>query len=186
MTNLTKLPLIDEEHETSQGEPAFRCVIESPRGSAVKFKYEPQLKIFVMGHALIKGLTYPFDWGFLPSTSGDDGDALDVMVLHDGVCGTGVVIPAQLIGVLEVRQTEKGVEPKRNDRFFAVPVKSHREDELNDVDQLSKRMRREIERFFEASAGLDEKDLEFLGWHGPKRAKALIADGAKAFRKAQS
>ena len=185
ISNLAKLPLIDEKRLTSQGEPSFRCVVEAPRGASVKFKYDPELKAFVMGKALIKGLTYPFDWGFLPSTRGADGDPLDVMIFHDDVSSTGLVVPAQLIGVLELSQRDKGAKKSvRNDRLFAVPVQSHREDELNHVDQLSKRLREELERFFLATAELEDRELELHGWRGPKTAKALVADGVRAFREA--
>ena len=182
MPNLAKLPLIDEAHRTVDDEPAFRCVVEAPRGSSVKLKYDPALKVFIMGRALVKGLSYPFDWGFLPSTLGEDGDPLDVMLFHDCATTTGVVVPAQLIGVLEVSQREDGGKRRRNDRIFAVPVDSHREDELNHVDQLSKRMREELEQFFVTAATLEDKELELLGWRGPKTAKALVAEGARRFR----
>jgi inorganic pyrophosphatase len=183
MSNFTKLPLIDEENETSQGEPSFRCVVEAPRGSSVKLTYDPALKAFVLRRALTKGLTYPFDWGFLPSTMGEDGDPLDVMILHDDASPMGVVIPAQIIGVLEVTQRDKGGDSTRNDRYFAVPVGSHREDDLDHVDDLSKRTRREIEEFFIAASALEDKKLEFLGWHGPKHAKSSIAEGVDRARR---
>ena len=183
MSNLTKLPLIDEKNCTVEGEPSFRCVVEAPRGSSVKLKYDPELKAFVLRRALMKGLTYPFDWGFLPSTLGGDGDPLDVMIFHDDVSAVGVVMPSQIIGVLEAEQHEKNEKPVRNDRFFAVPVNSHRQDSLNHIDQLTKRMREELEDFFRTSAQLENKKVEFLGWRGPKHAKDLIRDGAARARR---
>ncbi len=92
--------------------------------------------------------------------------------------------PSQIIGVLEVLQREDG-KTERNDRIFVTPVKSHREDDVNDVDDLSKRLRRELERFFLASAELEGKKLELLGWKGPKIAEKLIEDGCAAFARAQ-
>jgi inorganic pyrophosphatase len=181
MNQLHKLKLIDEDCQTSQGKPAYRCVVEAPRGAQTKFKYDTKIGAFVMGHALVKGLSYPYDWGFLPSTCGADGDPLDVMVFHDATSITGMVIPIQVIGVLAVLQEEKGKPPERNDRFFAVPVKSHREDEINHVNQLSKRLRTELEEFFLATANLDDKKLTMLGWRGPRKARALIEEGVRAF-----
>jgi inorganic pyrophosphatase len=179
MPNFYKLPLIDKVHKTHGGKPSYRCVVEAPRGSTVKFKYDPELQVFVMGKALIKGLTYPFDWGFLPSTLAADGDPLDVMLIHDAASAPGIVIPARLIGVLEVEQREGGERPVRNDRILAVPVKSHREDEIEAVDQLSPRLRKEIEQFFLATAALDDKKLEFHGWHGPARAEERVQQATK-------
>ncbi len=170
--NLVKLPLMKGD--------AFRVVVESPAGSPVKLKYDPETRVFELSRPLLKGLTYPFDWGFLPSTLAEDGDPLDAMVVHDAPTCPGLVVPCQLIGVLEVEQREDG-ERKRNDRVFFVPVGSHREDEINHVDDLPKRLRRELEKFFTASADIEGKKLDLLGWKGPKTAERLIEEGRRRF-----
>ena len=61
-----------------------------------------------------------------------------------------------------------------NDRIMAVPVNSHSEQGLRDVRQLSKQVRQELEKFFVATAELQAKTLECLGWRGPKHAIRLI------------
>lgn len=184
MTKLDEIPLMDERHRTVLDGPAYRCVVEAPRGSTVKWKYEPELRVFVMGKALVAGLSYPYDWGFLPSTRGEDGDPLDVMIVHDSTATMGVVIPVQIIGVLVAVQSDKGEKKsERNDRFFAVPVSSHRQDVLNDVDELGKRVRSELEAFFVATSALQGRKIEFTGWSGPKRAEKLIAAGQRRFEK---
>jgi inorganic pyrophosphatase len=63
------------------------------------------------------GLTYPYDWGFIPSTKAEDGDPLDVPILHDPQTYPGVVLRCRPIGILEVEQKKKG-ETERNDRIF--------------------------------------------------------------------
>jgi inorganic pyrophosphatase len=104
------------------------------------------------------------------------------MILHDTPSFAGLVIPSQIIGVLEVEQHD-GKERERNDRLFAVPVKSHRQDELDNVDDLPKRLRKELEKFFFAAATLEDKELSLLGWKGPKEALALIDEAMKRFAK---
>ena len=173
MSNLARLPPFLDEPKTSRGDHAVRCVVESPMGSATKFKYDAETKTFQLHRPLIKGLTYPFDWGFIPSTLAPDGDPLDAMVLHDAPGFPGLVIAAQLIGVLEVEQ-RVGDRKERNDRLFAVPVEAPREDGIDDVLDLPKRLRKELESFFLATAALEEKELRFLGWKGPKEARALL------------
>jgi inorganic pyrophosphatase len=56
-------------------------VVESPRGSSVKFKYDLEDDVMTVSRPLPAGLTYPQDWGFVPSTRADDGDPLDAWIL---------------------------------------------------------------------------------------------------------
>jgi inorganic pyrophosphatase len=75
MTNLLKLPTwADEEH--------IYTVVETPRGSRCKLDFDPELRVFTLAKPLMAGLTYPYDWGFIPSTKAEDGDPLDVLVIH--------------------------------------------------------------------------------------------------------
>jgi inorganic pyrophosphatase len=158
-------------------------VVETPRGSAAKLGYDPELQVFTLSKSLILGLTYPYDWGFIPSTRGEDGDPLDVLVLHDAATAPGLVLKCKIIGVLEVLQSQKGEKAIRNDRLMAVPRDSHREQADKDARELPKQVRKEIEKFFIATDELEDKELEFLGWKGPKSGERLIASARKAFAK---
>jgi inorganic pyrophosphatase len=178
MANLLKLPA-----QSKKG--AIHVVVETPRGSAAKLEYDPELQVFTLSKSLILGLTYPYDWGFIPSTRGEDGDPLDVLVLHDAATAPGLVLKCKVIGVLEVLQTKKKGKGIRNDRLLAVPRESHREQADRDARDLPKPIRKEIEKFFVATDELEDKELKFLGWKGPKTGTRLIAKAAKAFRELQ-
>jgi inorganic pyrophosphatase len=119
------------------------------------------------------GLAYPYDWGFIPSTKAEDGDPLDVLIIHDAKTFPGVVLRCKAVGILEVEQKSKG-KNERNDRVFAVPDRSPLETELEDIRRLPSRAREELEQFFRATNALEDKQIVFLGWHGPDRATKTI------------
>src|SRR5690242_6915726 len=114
MPNLERLPLRDKNG-------SVHVIIETPRGSAAKLEFDPDLQAFTLSKALMLGLSYPYDWGFVPSTKGEDGDPMDVLVLHDAATSPGLVLKCKIIGVLEVIQREAGKKKIRNDRLMAVP-----------------------------------------------------------------
>jgi len=94
-------------------------VIETPKGSQNKLAFEPRYRTFVLTGVLPAGAVFPFDFGFVPSTRGDDGDPLDVLVLMDAPVFPGCVVPSRLIGVIEAQQLEDG-KTEKNDRLLAV------------------------------------------------------------------
>src|SRR6266852_1252369 len=82
-----------------------RVIIETPKGSRNKFDYDPESGLFMLGGLLPEGMMFPFDFGFIPSTLGDDGDPLDIMVLMDAPAHVGCLIDARIIGIIESKQT---------------------------------------------------------------------------------
>src|SRR5438552_408391 len=60
----------------------LRVVIETPKGSRNKFAFDPDEHLFELNKVLPSGLTFPYDFGFVLSTEGADGDPVDVLVLR--------------------------------------------------------------------------------------------------------
>jgi inorganic pyrophosphatase len=169
--------------------PAFRpdrslnVVIESPRGSMVKFKYDPEHEVMSVSRPLPLGLTYPFDWGFIPSTRAEDGDPLDAFVLWEGSSYPGIVIPCRAIGVLNAEQTNPSTKRRaRNDRVAVLPIKAPRQEHIQSVRDLTPRVRSEIERFFLHVVAFEEKKVKLLGWGAPDEAEALVRRAARTRR----
>jgi inorganic pyrophosphatase len=131
------------------------------------------------------GLSYPYDWGFIPSTMADDGDPLDVMVIHEAATSPGLILRCQVIGALLTVQTEKG-KKERNDRVIAVPTYAKLQADMDHVHDLPADMRTELEKFFVATDELEDKTLKFEGWVGPKHATRLIKECEKRFAKQRS
>jgi len=58
----------------SDDKQLLRVVIETPKGSRNKFAFDPDERIFELKKVLPAGMTFPYDFGFVPSTKADDGD----------------------------------------------------------------------------------------------------------------
>ena len=175
---LTSLTAFD----TESGE--LNALIETPKGSRNKFKYDEKRGLFKLGGVLPAGAIFPFDFGFIPSTLGGDDDPLDVLILMDEPAFPGCLIPARLVGVVEAGQTEGG-ETKRNDRLIAVAVDSRNHNDVESLDDLSENLINEIEHFFISYNEAKGKRFEPLGRYGPDRARVVVEEGIKGYQKKQ-
>ena len=159
----------------------FHVVVEAPRGSPLKLKYEPQWEAMAISRPLPIGVTFPFDWGFIPSTSAADGDPLDAMVLWDVPSYPGVVLTCRAIGLLQVEQNRTNYDPSeriRNDRILAIPVEARRERDVMDAASLPQRVRLELEQFTIAATSLEGKDVRVAGWGDARAALELVRSAA--------
>lgn len=154
----------------------FHVVVECPRGSAVKLKYEPRWEAMSISRPLALGVTYPCDWGFVPSTRGPDGDAIDALVLWDVASFPGVVLPCRALAVMRVEQNRTNHDPSvriRNDRIVAVPEAARRQNGMS-MNMVAAREREELEHFAVIATALEGKDVRTTGWDDAAAALALI------------
>jgi len=174
-TTLETLPTRDDEG-------AWLAVIEASQGTRHKLKYKPEWNAFVLDGVLPVGLAFPYDFGFLPSTLGDDGDPLDVLVLADEALPPGAVVPCRIVGVVEAEQhDEDEADAKRNDRLLAVAVKSHRDGDCREIRDLPARILDEIEQFFVAYNASKRGSFRPLARRGAAAATRLVEHGERRF-----
>src|SRR4051812_41363554 len=78
----------------------MNVVIEIPKGSQNKYEIDKKTGLIALDRVLYSAQTYPFDYGFVPQTLWDDGDALDVVVITTAPLFPGVLVPARPIGIM--------------------------------------------------------------------------------------
>jgi inorganic pyrophosphatase len=161
----------------------INVIIETPKGSRNKFDYDEELGLFKLGGVLPAGASFPFDFGFVPSTLGGDGDPLDVLVLMDEPAFTGCLVATRLIGVIEAEQTERDTETTRNDRLIGVAKAAHAHSDVRAIENLNKNLLDEIEHFFVSYNVIKGKKFKPLGRFGPVRAREVIEEGMESFRR---
>ena len=138
--------------------------IEIPQGSSVKYELDKESGVVMVDRFNFTAMFYPFNYGFIPGTSAEDGDPTDVLVISSYSVQPGTVIPARPIGMLEM-EDEAGIDTKiiavptvKVDPFFS---------KINDVSDLDEMTRKKIQHFFnhykELEPGKWVKTKKFLG-----------------------
>jgi inorganic pyrophosphatase len=154
-------------------------IIETPKGSRNKFDYDPDSNLFKLGGLLPEGMFFPFDFGFIPSTLGDDGDPIDIMVLMDAPAHVGCLIEVRIIGIIEARQTEDG-KTRTNDRLLGVAVHSYDHIDLKTINAMSRTSLTQLEEFFVSYNKQRGKKFEVTGTGGPKKAIKFLRSSIRA------
>ena len=156
-------------------------IIETPKGSAEKYDYVPDTPFFKLSKILPSGMVFPYDFGFIPKTKGEDGDPLDVIVISEFNSFPGVIIKCRIIGALTAEQSAESKSNKmiRNDRFLAVPKCSNIFQDIKELKDLPKQTTDQLEQFFVEYNKLEQKKFEPLGKADRKAAWQLISDQTK-------
>ena len=160
----------------------LNVIIDTPKGSRNKFKFDEKLGLFKLGGVLAVGHFFPFDFGYIPKTLGGDGDPLDVLVLMDEPAFVGCLIPSRLIGVIEAEQTEEG-KTERNDRLIAVASNSRVHKDIKSINDLNSTLVDEIEHFFVSYNQAKEKEFKPLGRSAARKARDVVEEGIKLYQK---
>jgi inorganic pyrophosphatase len=179
MEDISKLP-----HELDREKRECKAIIETPQGRRNKFKYEPDLGLFSLSNLLPHGFSFPFDFGFIPSTLAEDGDALDVIVLMDEPAHVGCVLEVRLVGVVEIVQKEDGKESK-NDRVIAVAVRSFDYAEVKSISDLQHSLVEQVKEFLGLYNKNSKKQDQVKGVAGPERAIELVDSAIRQFERNQ-
>lgn len=155
MPNLTQLPARDGQ--------SANVIVETARGSGFKLKYDEQTGLFVLHRVLAAGLVFPFDFGFIPSTRGEDGDPIDALLAVNLSVPVGTMVKCRLVGVIEASQREQDGRTVRNDRLLAIPADIPIYEGIGDLGDLDSMLLDQVEAFFVAYNSQLGKAFQPLG-----------------------
>lgn len=144
-------------------------IIEIPRGSRNKYEYDKDKEAFALDRVLYSPFMYPIDYGFIPQTTYDDGDPMDIMVLMDQPTFTGCIIESRPIAIMKM--IDGG---DKDYKVLAVPVDDPRFKDVKDIDDIPSHLLDEIAHFFKEYKRLENKETEVLGWENADIAKEEI------------
>lgn len=123
------------------------AIVETPKGSAQKYDYDQKTKWFQLKKVMPAGMVFPFDFGFIPDTEGEDGDPLDIIIISELKSFPGCAMECRIIGCIAAEQTEQG-NTLRNDRFIAIAGPSQIFVDVHTLEHLPKDIIEQLQNFF--------------------------------------
>jgi inorganic pyrophosphatase len=174
MTNYLELPVGAKAPEL------VNAVIEIPLEGISKYEYDKQLHVFRLDRNLFSPVHYPGDYGFIPSTLGDDGDPLDVLVLVDTPSFPGCLQEVRPIGVLDMIDQGQGDE-----KIIAVGEGNPRYNDVKNYSEIYPHILLEIKHFFTIYKDLEGKSVEVKGFRDAATAREIIVKAQAAFIEAK-
>jgi len=173
---------LDIPNDLDKARLSCRAVIETPALSRAKFDFDPDSGLFALAGILPAGMAFPLDFGFIPSTRGEDGDPVDILIVAEGQSlPVGCLVEARLLGVIEAEQTQTkdgAASTVRNDRLIGRLAESRAFANVETIDQLGESFCEELARFFKTYNRLKDRKFEVVRILGPDRAAELVEAAA--------
>jgi inorganic pyrophosphatase len=148
----------------------MNVIIEIPKDSHNKYEIDKTTGLIKLDRANYSAAAYPFDYGFVPQTLWDDGDALDVIVLTTYPLNVGILVTARPVGILNM--IDGG---DKDDKIIAVPAEDKRFDDIKDITDVNKHTLKEIAHFLETYKALKGKAVSVEVGEFKGRAEAESA-----------
>ncbi|MEN9227088.1 MAG: inorganic diphosphatase [Gloeomargarita sp. GMQP_bins_120] len=153
-------------------------IIEIPGGSRNKYEMDKDLGVIKLDRVLYSSVQYPYDYGFIPNTLGEDGDPLDGLVMMDEPTFPGCLVVARPIGMLEM--VDQG---ERDEKLLCVPADDPRYASYKSLSDVPAHRLAEIAEFFRTYKNLENKKVDIGEWKDVYAVKPLIAQAIAAYQK---
>jgi inorganic pyrophosphatase len=155
----------------------MNVIIEINKGSKNKYEIDKETGIIALDRAMHSSQDYPFDYGFVPQTLWDDGDALDVVLLTTYPLFPGVLVRARPVAIMSM--VDGG---EADDKVIAVPTDDPRFADVKDLADLNKHTLKEIQHFFETYKQIQNKQVAIGGVSGKDAARAAFERGCALYK----
>jgi inorganic pyrophosphatase len=175
---MSEVPRRDYDRVPPESERAgvVHAIVEIPKGRRSKFEVDKKTGLFKLDRYLYSSSHYPGDYGFIPGTLAEDGDALDVLVMVNEPTFTGCLIEARVVGLFQMDDREV-----HDYKILGVPDRDPLFDDYRDLPNVPPHFLREVEHFFSTYKQLEGVTVEPRGWLGRDAAMDEVRLSAKRF-----
>lgn len=144
----------------------MNVIVEIPKFSKNKYEIDKATGLIALDRVMHSAQDYPFDYGFVPQTLCDDGDALDVVLYTTHPLAPGILVRARPVAMMEM--VDGG---EQDNKIVAVPVDDPRMNDIKDIKDLNSHFAKEMTHFFETYKKIQNKEVKVGDWHGADKAK---------------
>jgi len=164
-------------HDIEPGtEGAMNVIIEINKGSHNKYEIDKETGLIALDRVAHTGQDFPFDYGFVPKTLWDDGDALDVIVLTTYPLAPGILVRVRPVALMNMIDSGDA-----DDKVIAVPCDDPRWADVKDLEDVNKHSIKEMEHFYSTYKKLQNKEVRVTGFKGVTDARAAFERGRKLY-----
>lgn len=156
----------------------MNVIIEIPKFSKNKYEIDKTTGMIALDRVMHSAQDYPFDYGFVPQTLFDDGDALDVVLMTTYPLAPGILVKARPVAIMEM--IDGG---DRDDKIVAVPVDDPRFDGVQDLEDINPHFIKEMTHFFETYKKVQNKEVTVGKWSGKSEAQSAFQKSRDLYEK---
>jgi inorganic pyrophosphatase len=166
-------------HEIPRGTAdEMNVIIEIPKGSKNKYEIDKKTGLIALDRVAHSAQDFPYDYGFVPQTLWDDGDALDVIVLTTYPLHPGILVRVRPVAIMSMIDGGDS-----DDKVIAVPKDDPRFDEIHDLADINTHTLKEMEHFYSTYKKLQNKEVSVNGFKGAKEAKDAFVRASEMYEK---
>lgn len=143
----------------------MNVIVEINKGSKNKYEIDKESGLIALDRVMHSTQDCPFDYGFVPQTLWDDGDALDVIILTTYPFFPGLLVKVRPVGVMNMIDSGEG-----DAKIIAVPVSDPRWDHVKDLEDVNKHTLKEMEHYFSTYKQLQKKEVTIDSFAGKDKA----------------
>lgn len=165
-------------HDIAPGtSESLNVIVEINKGSKNKYEIDKETGMIALDRVSHTAQDFPFDYGFVPQTLWDDGDALDVILLTTYPLLPGILVHARPVAIMNMIDSGDA-----DDKVIAVPVDDPRWKEIKDLGDINSHTLKEIEHFYSTYKKLQNKVVEVTGFKGKSEAEAAFVRSQELYK----
>jgi len=164
-------------HYGAEQPAKVNAIIEISKGSQCKYEVDKTTGLLKLDRVIYSSFHYPINYGFIPQTLGEDGDALDVLVLCSQIIQPLCLVEVTVIGNMQMIDSGE-----KDDKIIAVASKDPSVNHLKEIGDLSAHFVAVLKNYFEQYKVLENKVVAIDHFQDRETAYHIIGEAIALYK----